>query len=71
MDSLRLLNERFQRDFIRVTNLIVSVGGVVDLRKDSLEADWRIFLSEIRVKIPEESVEVIKSHPCVDYLGKV
>lgn len=55
--------EAFNCRFASIANLVSSVGGVIALNKSELKNDWSIFVSKIKIKIPEESVAIISKHP--------
>ncbi len=60
-------NERLERNFFSVINFIVENNGVIcfDYRDFSFESFFSIY---INAKVPMESIEIIRSHPKVEFI---
>lgn len=71
MNLMQQLHEDFERNFLRVTNQVVELGGVLDIKLEDLNYDWKIFVNEIKVKIPDDSFLEIKNNPYVESIERL
>lgn len=55
------IQKNYERDFIIVLNAVVDCGGVFCMDRNTLDSEWRLFSRDIKIKIPIDSTEKIRS----------
>jgi hypothetical protein len=58
--------ENFKLDYFRTLNAVVAAGGVFCVDKYSLDSEYRMFVPNVRIKIPKKSFDTIKNFHTVE-----
>lgn len=65
-EKQRELLENFKSDYFRVLNAVVESGGVFCVDKYILESEYRMFVPNVRIRIPAKAFDTIKALPMVE-----
>lgn len=59
------VQKEFEIRFYKLLNLVVDSGGVFCMDKYTLDSDYRMFSSSIKIKIPQTAISQIRALPDV------
>jgi hypothetical protein len=63
------VQKKFQNDFYKLINTVVSLGGTVCLDRHTLDNEWRLYNSPIRLKLGTDFIDKIRSLDFIESLA--
>jgi hypothetical protein len=63
------LKKIYETDFFKVLNAVVDLGGSFCLDKYTLDSEYRMFQPTIKIKIPKDTIEKVKSLPQIENIS--